>query len=105
MCNVPNTDILGAVKAFTLAALLFLGDRLRQLRLAVCLQAGQERRTPDAADGGPAVFIVGVKVDRLEPGLVVVAPAGLVAQGIGPAAVLDEVKDAVERGLVAVNGG
>ena len=104
MCNVPNTDTLGAVKVFTLAALLFLGDRLRQLRLAVRLQAGQERRPPDAGDGGPPVLVVGIEVDRLEPGLVVVAPAGLVAQGIGPAAVLDEIKDGVKRGLVAVDG-
>jgi hypothetical protein len=81
MCNVPNTDILGAVKVFTLAAFLFLGDRLRQLRRAVRLQAGQERRAPDAGDGGPAVLVVGIEVDRLEPGLVVVAPTGLVAQG------------------------
>ena len=72
--------MVNAAEVLAPAALLFLGDGLGQAGRAVRLQAGQQGRVLHSRDRWQLLIVVGVEVQSLEPGLVVVAAARVVAQ-------------------------
>jgi hypothetical protein len=84
---VRNPDRVDAVGAQAPAAFLFQAHGLRNVIAAVLLEGLDDRRSRNIGDGGSGAIVVSVDDELLEPGLVVVAPAGVVAECVGAAAV------------------
>jgi hypothetical protein len=99
---VRNTDRVDAVGAQAPAAFLFPTHCLADPIGTVLLKSFDDGGPCDIRDCRLDAIVVGVDEELLEPGLVVVPAAGFVAEPVGVAAAVCQVKYRIECGLVAV---